>query len=77
MKYKITGYLKDGIKTYNNYKVCEYTSEIIPHIDECIYLPHRGTYKIREVLYSISDDRNEYDNNIMFVDLYLKPTTLY
>ena len=77
MRYKITGYVKDNIKTYNNYKVCKYTSEIIPHIDECIYLPHRGTYKIQEVLYNISDDRNEYDNNVMFVDLFLRPTTLY
>ena len=77
MKYKITGYVKDDIKTYNNRKVCEYVSEIIPHIDECIYLPHRGTYKIREVLYNISDDRDGYDNEILFVDLFLRPITLY
>ena len=46
----------------------EYTSEIVPHIDECIYLPHRGTYKIREILYSISDDiiRQELDNIIIY-----------
>lgn len=74
MKYKITGYVKDSI--YNHCPICEYTSEIIPHIDECIYLPHKGTYKIREVLYSISDDGNQYDNNVMFVDLFLRPTTL-
>ena len=75
MKYKITGYAKDNV--CDNHKICEFTSEIIPHIDECIHLPHRGTYKIREVLYSISDDGNEYDNKVMFVDLLLKPTTLY
>lgn len=76
MTYKITGY----IKNYSNYyetKLCEYTSEIVPHINECIYLPHRGAYQIMQVIYNISDDGNEYDNQIMFVDLFLRPQALY
>ena len=77
MTYKITGY----IKNYNSYyetKLCEYTSEIIPHIDECIYLPHKGAYQIMQVIYNISDDRcGEFSNEIMFVDLFLRPKMLY
>ncbi len=76
MEYKITGYIKD-YSSYYDTKLCEYTSEIIPHIDECVYLPHRGAYQVREVIYNISDDGSEYDNQIMFVDLFLRPKTLY
>ena len=76
MEYKITGYIKD-YHTYYETRLCEYTSETIPHIDECIYLPHKGTYQVMQVIYNISDDGSEFDNKIMFVNLFLRPKTLY
>ena len=36
MEYQITGYIKDD-KSFGLDECCKYTSEIIPHIDECIY----------------------------------------
>ena len=77
MQYKITGYIKNHSSYYET-KLCEYTSEIVPHIDECIYLPHKGAYQIIQVIYNVSDDGyGEFDNKIMFVDLFLRPKTLY
>lgn len=76
MKYKITGYVKTS-SIYHDGKICKYETDIIPHIDEDIYLPHKGIYRVTNVIYNISDDGNEYNNNVMFVDLFLKPTTLY
>ena len=76
MEYKINGYVKDD-KSFYVSKCCEYTSEIIPHIGECICLPHKGSYRIFDVVYHISDDGNEYDNRIMMIDLFLKPYSLH
>lgn len=76
MKYKITGYVKTS-SIYHDSKICEYETDIIPHIDEHIYLPHRGVYRVTNVIYNISDDGNEYDNQVMFVDLFLKESILY
>lgn len=67
-EYKITGYVVDKSFTY---KCCEYTSKIIPRIGESIYLPHKGSHRIIDIVYHISDDGNEYDNKIMFIDLFL------
>ena len=33
-----------------------YDGEIVPHIGEMIYSPHKGKFKVVEVTYGISDD---------------------
>ena len=71
MEYQITGYIKDD-KSFGLDECCKYTSEIVPHIDECIYLPHKGLYRVSKVLYHVSDDGCDYDNKIMFVELVLR-----
>lgn len=72
MKYQITGYIKDFDCRYCSREICKYTSDIIPRIGEHIILPHKGTYKILEIIYHVTDDRKEYDNELMFVSLYLE-----
>lgn len=71
MEYQITGYIKDD-KSFGLDECCKYTSEIVPHIDECIYLPRKGLYRVSEVLYNISDDGYDYNNEIMFIELVLR-----
>lgn len=76
MKYQITGYIKDD-KSFGLDECCKYTSEIVPHIDEYIYLPHKGLYQVIQVIYHTSNDGYDYDNKIMFVELILRPHTLF
>ena len=44
-----------------------YHSDIIPKVDEFLYFPHFGTYKVKKIIYNISDDSN--NNRIMFVEV--------
>ena len=47
-----------------------YTSNIIPRKDEILYFIHYGAYKVIDVIYRISDDNiNEEDNKIMWIEL--------
>lgn len=75
MRYQITGYNCLNDDYHNGIEVVlKYTSDIIPHIDEHIVVPHKGTYKVLNVIHYVTDDREEYDNKLMFVDLYLHMT---
>lgn len=33
-----------------------YEGEIVPHMGEMVYFPHKGKFKVIEVTYCISDD---------------------
>lgn len=75
MEYQITVYIKDD-KSFGLNECCKYNSEIVPHIDEYIYLPHKGLYQVFKVIYHVSDDDHDYDNKIMFIELIVRPCTL-
>ena len=38
-----------------------YDGEIVPHIGETVYFPHKGAFNVVEVTYGISDDHNARD----------------
>ena len=47
----------------------KYSSEHIPRVGEFLHFPHIGGFKVKDVVYEISDDRDE--NKIMWVEVYV------
>ena len=47
-----------------------YKSNIIPRIDELVYFPHHGTFRVKKIVYHISDDC-ENDNELMWVEIHV------
>ena len=49
-----------------------YTSDIIPRKNEILYFPHFGSFKVKNIIYRISDDNNKKDENkLMSIDIYV------
>lgn len=65
------------IYVYEN-DVCEepsrekikYKSEHIPRVGEILHFPHLGGFKVNDVVYRMSDDRET--NTIMWVEVYVE-----
>lgn len=55
------------IHVCSDFKSFKYSANVIPKVDEFLYFPHFGTYKIKKIIYNISDDSN--NNKIMFVEV--------
>ena len=53
----------------DSYPILQYSSPIIPKIGEIIYSPHKGSFMIKDIVYHISDDREGFDNKVLFVEL--------
>jgi len=51
----------------SDFRNFEYRANVIPKVDESLYFPHFGTYKVKKIIYNISDDSN--NNKIMFVEV--------
>ena len=54
----------------SNRRTIHYKSNIIPKINEFIYLPHFGTFEVKKIVYHISDDCED-NNELMWVDIYV------
>ena len=49
-----------------------YQASVVPHIGECIYLPHKGTFSVIQVIHNISDDAPiDEPNFLMFVNVVI------
>ena len=48
-----------------------YTSDIIPRKNEILYFPHFGSFKVKNIIYRISDDNNKDENKLMWIDIYV------
>ena len=50
--------------------ILQYESNAIPHIGECIALPHFGLYDVLNVVYCITDDRDANElEELLWVDV--------
>lgn len=56
------------IYVYSDFRNFKYSANVIPKVDEFLYFPHFGTYKVKKIIYNISDDSN--NNKIMFVEVF-------
>ena len=53
-----------------------YEAEVVPRVGEFIHLPHYGLYKVRDVCYTVSDDRAANENEeLLFVTVILEVDT--
>ena len=57
------------VATYKDYTIFKFTSAIVPKIGENICGPHKGSYKVTDIRYHISDDCYEFENKIMWIEL--------
>ena len=54
---------------FGNYmELLHYTADAVPRINEIIYFPHYGQYKVKDVRYYISDDTKD-SNKLMWIDI--------
>lgn len=51
-------------------EIIKYKSEIIPRINEHIYLTHYGTFQIKNIIYHFTDDR--VFQELMWVEIYVE-----
>ena len=59
-------------ESYENtkYEKVKYSSEHIPRIGETLYFSHFGSFKVKDVIYHISDDSSA--NTVMWVEVYVE-----
>ena len=64
-------YVYDGdICERHLYEKTSYVSEHIPRINEIIHFAHIGGFRVKNVVYRISDDTN--CNDVMWVEVYVE-----
>lgn len=48
----------------------KYNSEHIPRVGEILHFPHLGGFRVKDIVYRISDDTDS--NEVMWVELYVE-----
>ena len=61
--------------TRDNECITYYTGEIIPHIGETIYFSRKGSFKVVNVVYNISDDNLPESERMMWVSVSVEKIT--
>ena len=62
MKYQIV------CMEYDN-EIAYYSSESIPNIRDYLHFPHKGLYRVKDIVRYISDDCTDFENAMMHVTL--------
>ena len=52
------------------YEKIKYNSEHIPRVGEILHFPHLGGFRVKDIVYRISDDT--YENEVMWVEVYVE-----
>lgn len=50
-------------------EIAYYSSESIPNIRDYLYFPHKGLYKVKDIVRCISDDCGDFENTMMHITL--------
>ena len=58
--------------TFPDIIITQFHSGIVPRIGEKVYFPHIGLFKVLRVAYSITDEREDSENEILFAEIYVK-----
>lgn len=59
------------IYIHSENRTFHYTSDVIPRKNEILYFPHFGSFKVKNIIYRISDDNNKDENKLMWIDIYV------
>ena len=52
--------------------ILQYESNLIPHIGECVTLPHQGVFEVINVSHYITDDRDKNElEELLWVDVFV------
>lgn len=52
------------------YEKVKYNSKYIPRVGEILHFPHLGGFRVKDIVYRISDDTDS--NEVMWVEVYVE-----
>ncbi len=61
---------ENSINERTSNEIIRYNSEHIPRVGEILHFPHLGGFRVKDIVYRISDD--SYSNEVMWVEVYVE-----
>ena len=60
--------------------IMSYTADCVPRVNEFLHFPHYGSFKVKDIVYRISDDDNyvwNCNDRLMWVEVYVERNIKY